>query len=64
MKHLNPELQKLEQRIAPDLLDLGILLHVGCDCQYGTTANEDCSSGASCSHGSKSGHSGTGSSCS
>ena len=24
MKHLNPQLEKLEQRIAPDLIDIGI----------------------------------------
>lgn len=64
MKHLNPELERLEQRIAPGLMpDLG--LHLMCNCCPGTSAtdnDEHASSGASGSQGSQSGCSGTGSS--
>ena len=36
MKYLNPQLEKLEQRIAPDLINIGI--GVGID--YGSGTNE------------------------
>ena len=36
MKYLNPQLEKLEQRIAPDLINIGIGVEVG----YGSGTNE------------------------
>ncbi len=38
MKHLNPQLEKLEQRIAPDLINIGIGL--GIDYGDGSGTNE------------------------
>jgi hypothetical protein len=66
MKHLNPELERLEQRIAPSLLaSVGAQVDVYVGCGGGTSATDyDCcpSSGGSCSDNSNSGCSATGSS--
>ena len=75
MKHLNLELEKLESRIAPDLLGglLGLGGGGGCDsnCSGGTGSNGSCSGGSSnnstCSNShtkSKSSASKSGSNCS
>ena len=67
MKHLNPELEKLESRIAPTLVPIiDVILGGGCGGGDGTNTKGSCSnSHGSGSHGSKSsGSNGSGSTCS
>ena len=40
MKYLNPQLEKLEQRIAPDLINIGIGIGVGIDYGDGSGTHE------------------------
>jgi hypothetical protein len=63
VKHLNPELEKLESRVAPTLLPILDCLLGGGDC---SNSQDSCSnSNGSGSHGSQSsGSNGSGSSCS
>jgi len=42
MKYLNPQLEKLEQRIAPDLINIGIGIGVGIDYGSGTHDTGSC----------------------